>query len=116
MGNYVKVGVTGEFKDGVKKKVSIGGQDIMVAKVGGSYYAVSNRCVHMGGDLSNGTLEGTVITCPRHSSQFDVRDGKNIRWLKGSGIFSAVGNALSSPKSLATYKVKVEGDAISVEV
>jgi len=116
MGKYVNVGNTGEFSDGSKKKVSIEGQEIMIARVGNIYYAVGNRCTHMAGDLSAGTLEGTVITCPRHGSQFDIRDGKNIRWMKRAGLFSAVGKALKSPKPIPSYKVKVEGDKIMVEV
>jgi 3-phenylpropionate/trans-cinnamate dioxygenase ferredoxin subunit len=116
MGKYVKVGTTAEFSDGSKKKVSIEGQDILLARVGINYYAVGNRCPHMGGDLSKGTLEGTVITCPRHGSQFDLRDGKNLRWMKGSGMFAAIGKALKSPQPVKTYKVKVEGDSISIEV
>jgi 3-phenylpropionate/trans-cinnamate dioxygenase ferredoxin subunit len=116
MGNFFKVGNTGDFKDGSKRKVSANGLEIMVVRVGDSYYAVNNRCPHMGGDLSNGTLEGTVITCPLHKSQFDVSDGRNIRWLKGSGIMSALGKTLKSPRSLRTYKIKIEGNIISVEV
>jgi 3-phenylpropionate/trans-cinnamate dioxygenase ferredoxin subunit len=116
MGKDVKVAKTDELKDGGKKKVSVEGQEILLARVGNSYYAVSNHCPHMGGDLSAGTLEGTVITCPRHGSQFDVRDGKNIRWMKGAGLFAAVGKALKSPRPVTVFKVKVEGDNISVEV
>lgn len=116
MSKFVEVGKTGEFKDGSKKKLILNGQEILLAKVDGSYYAVSNNCPHMNGDLSMGTLEGTVITCPRHGSQFDIREGANIRWLKGSGLFSAVGKALKPPKPLKTYKVRVEGETISVEV
>jgi len=116
MAEYIKAGSTSEFRDGAKKKVILNEQEILLAKVGGSYYAVSNNCPHMNGDLSAGTLEGIVITCPRHGSQFDIREGANIRWLKGSGLISAVGKALKSPKSLQTYKVKVEGDIILIEV
>ncbi len=116
MGKFVTAAKAGEFKDGSKKKVTIEGQEIMIARVGNNYYAVGNRCAHMAGDLSAGMLEGTVITCPRHGSQFDVRDGKNIRWMKGSGVFSAVSKAIKSPRSIPSYKVKVEGDTISVEV
>jgi 3-phenylpropionate/trans-cinnamate dioxygenase ferredoxin subunit len=116
MGKYVAIGKTGEFTDGSKKKITVEGQEIMLAKAGGNYYAVNNRCPHLKGDLSAGTLEGTIITCPRHGSQFDIRDGKNVRWLKGTGLFSAVGKALKSPQGLTSYKVKVEGDTISVEV
>ena len=116
MRKYMNAGSNGEFSDGIKKKVTIEGQEIMLARVGNDYYAVGNRCPHLGGDLSKGTLEGNVITCPRHGSQFDVRNGQVIRWMKGSGLFSAVGKALKSPRPLQTYKVKVEGDNITVEV
>jgi 3-phenylpropionate/trans-cinnamate dioxygenase ferredoxin subunit len=116
MGNSFEVGKTGEFEDGSKKKVVAQGQEILLARVGDSYYAVSNRCPHMGGELSEGKLEGTVITCPRHGSQFELRDGKVVRWLKGSGLSSAVGRALKPPKPLNTYAVKVEGNTISVEI
>ncbi|MFA5308122.1 MAG: non-heme iron oxygenase ferredoxin subunit [Dehalococcoidales bacterium] len=116
MGKFVKVGVAGDFKDGTMKKVTVEGQDILVARAGGSYYAVTNRCSHMNGDLSKGTLEGTTVTCPLHGSQFDIRTGQNLRWLKGSGFAASIGKALKSPRGIAAYKVKVEGDAISVEV
>jgi 3-phenylpropionate/trans-cinnamate dioxygenase ferredoxin component len=116
MGNYVKVGSVSEFKDDGMKKVSVEGKDILLARVGGNYYAVGNKCAHMGGNLSAGKLEGSIVTCPRHGSQFDVKTGENKRWMKGSGIAAAIGKTLKSPQSLPVYKVKVEGDAISVEV
>ena len=116
MGNFEKVGTTGEFSDGSKKKVIIKGQEILLARVGTNYYAVGNRCTHMNGDLSQGTLEGVVITCPRHASQFDIRDGKNLRWMKGSGMLSSIGKALKSPQPLPAYKVKIENGDIFVEI
>lgn len=116
MGKYIKVGSTGEFSDGSRKKVVVEGQEIMIARFGGSYYAVGSRCTHMGGDLAAGQLNGTVITCPLHGSQFDVRNGQVVRWMKGSGLFAAIGKALKGPRPLPTYKVKAEGDEISVEV
>jgi len=116
MGKYVHIGTTGEFKDGSKKKVTVAGQEIMVARVGINYYAVANRCAHMGGDLSVGKLEGNIITCPRHGSQFDIRTGQVMRWMKGSGIAATLGKAFKSPRNIPTYKIKVEGNNISVEV
>ena len=116
MGKYVPAGTTGEFSEGTRKKVTVEGQEILLAKVGGKYYAVGNRCTHLAGDLSAGKLEGKIITCPRHGSQFDVTSGQVVRWMKGSGIAAALGKALKGPKPLPTYPVKVEGDTISVEV
>jgi 3-phenylpropionate/trans-cinnamate dioxygenase ferredoxin subunit len=116
MGTFVKAASTGEFEGINKKKVSVQGQEIMLAKVGGNYYATANACPHMKGDLSAGTLEGTVITCPRHGSQFDVTDGHNVRWLKGQGLTTTVLKAFSSAKPVKSFKVRVEGDNIMVEV
>lgn len=116
MGTYVKAGSTGEFQNGSRKKVNLPGQEIMLARVGDNYYAIGNRCPHMEGDLAAGKLEGTTITCPRHGSQFDITDGHNIRWMKGSGLAASMGKVLKSPRPVQTYKVKIEGDAIMVEV
>lgn len=98
------------------KKVEVQGQKILLAKVGDSYYAVDNRCPHLNGDLSEGELEGTVITCPRHYSQFDLRDGSIVRWLKEYGLLSKIGVALKRFRPLTSYKVTVEGDAVLVEI
>jgi len=70
----------------------------------------------MGGKLSRGKLEATVVTCPLHGSQFDLSDGSVVRWLKGSGLISAIGMALKSPLQLTTYNVNIEDDRILVEV
>ena len=114
--NLVKVGKIGELKDGAMKEVLARGREILLARVGNSYYAAENLCPHMGGKLSQGKLEGTVVTCPRHGSQFDLTDGRVIRWLKGSGLASMVGKALKSPRPLATYNVKVDDDRILIEI
>jgi len=116
MGSYFEAGKTSDLGDGTKKKALVQGQEILIARVGDKYYAISNRCPHLGGDLSTGKLEGTVVTCPRHGSQFELRDGKVVRWLKGSGLFSAVGKALKPPKPLNTYNVKIEDDTILIEI
>ncbi len=116
MGNFIEVGNTGDLQNGGKKKVVVQGQEIMLARVGDKYYATQNRCAHMGGDLSAGTLEGIVITCPRHGSQFDITDGHNIRWMRGTGLAAAVGKVVKSPRPIRTYHVKIDGSKISVEV
>ena len=116
MGSLVEAGKTSDFKDGTKKKVLVQGHEILLAMVEDKYYATENRCPHLGGNLSAGKLEATVVTCPRHGSQFDLRDGKVVRWLKGAGLLSAVGKAMKPPKPLKTYNVKIEGDAVKVEI
>ncbi len=116
MSSLVDVGKTSELEDGTTKEVLAQGHEILLARVADKYYAGDNRCPHMGGKLSQGKLEGTVITCPRHGSQFDLRTGQVVRWLKGSGLASMIGKVLKPPRPLARYNVKVEYDRIWIEI
>jgi 3-phenylpropionate/trans-cinnamate dioxygenase ferredoxin subunit len=113
---FAEAGKVGDFKDGDKKKVTLKGQEIMLARAGERFYATQNRCAHVGGDLAAGVLRGTIITCPRHGSQFDITDGHNVRWMTGKGFIVAVSKIIKSPRPIRTYKVKIEGDSILVEV
>lgn len=116
MSNDIEVGRRGDLEDGAMKQVLAQGREILLARVKDDYYATDNRCPHMGGRLSQGKLEGTVVTCPLHGSQFDLRDGRVVRWLKGSGLLSMIGKAIKRPRPLATYNVKAHDDRIMIEL
>jgi 3-phenylpropionate/trans-cinnamate dioxygenase ferredoxin subunit len=116
MSKPVTVGKSDELADGAMKHAPTEKGEVLVARVGGNYYVADNRCPHMGGRLSQGKLEGTVVTCPLHGSQFDLKDGKVVRWLKGGGFMSRVGKALKSPKPLTVYKAQVKDGQIMIEL
>ena len=116
MSSFVEVSKTTELKDGTMKDVSVDRREILLARVKDGYYAVDNLCPHMKGKLSQGNLEGTIVTCPKHGSQFDLSDGRVVRWLRGSGLVSMVAKALKSPRQLKTHNVKVENDRILIEI
>jgi 3-phenylpropionate/trans-cinnamate dioxygenase ferredoxin subunit len=116
MADFIEIGKTKELADGTMKEVSIQGQNILLAHIGDKYYATASRCPHMGGNLSKGKLEGTIVTCPRHGSQFDLKDGRVIRWLKGSGVISAIGKVMKRPTNLKAYVAKVENGKIFVKI
>jgi len=109
MSFLIEVDKTNEPKNGMMKKINVKGKDILLANVEGKYYAVDNRCPHLGGDLSKGKLDGTTIICPKHRSEFDLKDGHVIRWTDWSGIKLNLAKLFRSPKPLKTYFVK-EGD------
>ena len=114
MGEFTEVSKIDELKNGTMKAVNVKVRQILLARVGDKYYAVGNRCPHMKGDLSRGKLEGTVVTCPVHSSQFDISNGQVVRWLKG-GLTSRLGKALKLSRNLTVYSVKVEDGKVLVE-
>jgi len=115
MGEFTEVSKIDELKSGTMKAVNVAGREILLARVGDKYYAVDNLCPHMKGNLSQGKLEGTVVTCPLHGSQFDISNGRVVRWLKG-GLMSKVSKALKPSKGLTVYNVKVEDGRVLVEV
>jgi 3-phenylpropionate/trans-cinnamate dioxygenase ferredoxin subunit len=115
MSKFIEVAKVEELKSGTMKKVFAEGHEILLARVGDKYYATDNQCPHMKGDLSQGKLEGTVVTCPVHGSQFDISNGHVVRWLRG-GIMSKLGGALKMSKALTVHNVKVEDGKVLVEL
>src|SRR5262249_61114661 len=65
-----------EIPPGSIREVQVSGQAVALANVGGRFYAIHNTCLHRGGPLGQGQLEGTVVTCPWHGWQFGVTTGK----------------------------------------
>ena len=43
------------------------------------FYAIADRCPHAGARLSPGPLDGAILTCPEHGSQFDLETGERRR-------------------------------------
>jgi nitrite reductase/ring-hydroxylating ferredoxin subunit len=52
---------------------------VAVYQVSGRIVAVGDTCPHAGAAVCEGEVEGAVVTCPRHGSQFDVRTGERLR-------------------------------------
>jgi 3-phenylpropionate/trans-cinnamate dioxygenase ferredoxin subunit len=116
MAGYVEVIKTDALQDGQMKSVKAGGQEVLLAKVGGKFYAAENKCPHMGGNLAQGKLGGTVVTCPLHGSQFELKDGSVVRWTNWPGVIVAATKLMRRPRAIKTYQVKVEGDKVLVEI
>ena len=47
--------------------------------VDGEYRVIDGICPHAGGPLGQGTLSGSIVTCPWHGWQFDVESGAHCR-------------------------------------
>ncbi len=114
--NMVEIGKTNDLKSGEMKMVMAGEKEILLAHIGDAYYATQNRCPHMGGNLSRGKLEGSIVTCPRHQSQFDLKDGHVVRWTVWPSALVAVDQVRSHKRPLQTYPVTVEGDKVIIKI
>lgn len=99
MAEYMKVAGTADIAPGSGMVAEVNGQSIAVFNVDGTFYAIDNTCVHRGGPLGEGELEGDVVTCPWHGWQYSVQTG------------ICVNNPSARVKS---YEVKVEGKDVTV--
>lgn len=82
-----------EIPPGSRKLVNVGGRSIGVFNVGGCFYALRNSCPHQGAELCLGRqfaplrssapgsyereAEPTIIRCPWHGWEFDIRTGRS---------------------------------------
>ena len=101
MANYVTVAQVGEIPEGGRKVVEVGETYVLVTNIGGEYFAIEDVCTHDGNELSDGLIEDHTIECTRHGAVFNFRTGR--------GTFPAV-------VPVATYPIRVEGDAVQIEV
>jgi nitrite reductase/ring-hydroxylating ferredoxin subunit len=77
MAEYVTVGRADEVAEGEANGFVVNGEEIAVARVGGTLYAFSDVCTHRQCTLSmGGELDGTAITCECHGSEFDITSGE----------------------------------------
>ena len=114
MTEFVEVPEAKNLKSGQMTMARLGGNAILIARVGDRFYAVNNTCPHMGGNLSRGALNGTILTCPRHHSQFDISDGHVIRWTDWTGVTLSLAKLIKAPRPLKTHPVIIEGEKVLV--
>ena len=106
---FVKVADTSELTSGSKKKIFVGDKVILLSNVNGSYYAISDKCPHMGGSLGEGVLKDGIITCPKHGAKFDVKTGEAVGEAKMLLLKIKV-------KNNRVFPLKIEGNDIFVEI
>ena len=69
---------TGEADEagvGFLRKVEVEGAAVCVGRTADGWVAFQDTCTHEDCSLSDGELEGNVIVCPCHASEFDLRTG-----------------------------------------
>ena len=77
----------------------VGETEVAVFHCDGGFYATQAACLHLGGPVGRGKLDGCVVSCPWHGWQYDVRTGEN---------------EFDRALRLETYEVVVEGGEVKV--
>jgi nitrite reductase/ring-hydroxylating ferredoxin subunit len=96
---FVRVAKAAEVPPGNGRVVVVQGHPVALFNVQGRFYAISNVCLHRGGPVGEGQLDGEIVTCPMHGWEYDVRTGANT---------------INPAARLKTYEVRLEGDDVLV--
>ncbi len=99
MSEFVKAIAASEVPVGTCREVAVAGQMIAVYNVEGTFYATTNVCVHRGGPLGQGMLDGRAVMCPWHAWNWDVATGENTA---------------NPTLKIAAYEAKLEGGDVMV--
>lgn len=67
------------LKDGEKLLGHANGEQVLLARVNGEYFAIGATCTHYGGPLAEGELVGDTVRCPWHHACFSLRNGEALR-------------------------------------
>ncbi len=109
----VTVAKSSEISNGKMIGVEAEGRKILIARVGGTLYAIDAVCSHMGGELPKGRLESDVVVCPRHGAQYNVKTGKLVKDVGFAAKALTVGKGAHDQQA---FQVVEEGDDVKVEI
>lgn len=97
----VNVARVDEIPNGERKIVQVDDLSIGVFHHKGQWFAVRNHCLHRGGPVATGCLEGDTLTCPWHGYQYDVTTGRLL---------------VDPTTKLETYPITILADEIHLQV
>ncbi|HEV2166488.1 MAG TPA: Rieske 2Fe-2S domain-containing protein [Thermoplasmata archaeon] len=83
-------------------RVSLNGRQIAVFNLGTALYALNAECTHVRGPLDQGRIEGSVVVCPWHGSEFDLASGAVRR---GPAV-----------RPVARYPVRIENQKLVIDL
>ena len=101
MAEFIRAIAVSDLAPGQCTEASVGGAPVAIYNVDGTFYATTNTCLHRGGPLGQGMLDGTAVMCPWHAWSWDVTTGDNVA---------------NAELKIPTYEVKVEDGHVLVKV
>jgi nitrite reductase/ring-hydroxylating ferredoxin subunit len=59
-------------------RVDIDGLCVALFRLNDKFYAIEDACLHMGGPLSEGSVNQGIVMCPWHKWQYDLGTGERV--------------------------------------
>ncbi|MGH7729412.1 MAG: Rieske (2Fe-2S) protein, partial [Vulcanimicrobiaceae bacterium] len=74
-GGWIAAGRAGALAEGAVRGAEVGGEPIVLTRVGGVVRALGGVCSHAYALLSDGEIYEGRLICPLHGSEFDPETG-----------------------------------------
>ena len=127
---WTKLSDINSFDNNPEQLCKVKRDDILVVKDNDEFYAINNRCPHLGLALNLGgcNKKDKTVHCKFHSSDFSYKTGEVKEWLNVKGfekfmmwLFSkfdkdAKEMMTMEPKPVETFLTKVEDDHVWVGI
>ncbi|MGL9622936.1 NifU family protein [Bradyrhizobium sp. U531] len=75
-GDWLSAGLLADIPEGAVRATTIGGEKVLLSRVGASVTCFQNACAHLGFPIHDGEVESGIITCPHHGFQYDLSSGE----------------------------------------
>ena len=105
------------LQPGKMKEFKVNEISVLLINYQEKYYAVSNKCPHLGCKLSQGILEENNLTCPCHGSKFDITNGKLVEWIsRWPRFISLLTKSLGLARSLVAYPIVEKDNDVYIDI
>lgn len=98
---FTDVGAVGDFPEDTMHALEVAGEDVLLVRQNGQFYALLNRCTHRDYPLHTGELLDGAVKCEWHGAKFSLETGK--------GTIPAV-------KKIKLFQVVVEEERVKISV
>jgi nitrite reductase (NADH) small subunit/3-phenylpropionate/trans-cinnamate dioxygenase ferredoxin subunit len=98
---FERVAKTTDVPAGTVREFQLAGKAVALANVAGKFFAINNTCLHRGGPLGDGSLQGNIVTCPWHGWEYDVTTGKLVQ---------------NPSMGVACYPAEVRADEVFIDI
>jgi len=98
---FERAAKTTDLPAGTVHEFQVAGKPVAIANVAGKFFAINNTCLHRGGPLGEGSLQGSIVTCPWHGWEYDVTTGKLVQ---------------NPNMGVACYSTEVRGDEVFIDI
>ena len=98
---FSDVGAVADFPEDSMHALTVAGEDVLLVRQSGQFYALVNRCSHRDYPLDTGELLDGAVKCEWHGAKFNLETGK--------GTLPAV-------KKVKLFQVVLEGERVKISL